>query len=447
MSGRVAVIGAGPCGLSQLQAFESARRGGARIPEIVCFEKQTSAGGLWNYDWRTGTDAYGEPIHAGMYRYLWSNGPKECLEFADYTFAHHFGQPIPSFPPRPVLADYVLGRAKAFGLRRYIETNTVVRQVSFDQDAGSFAVTVRNRDKDEQRTEHFSHVIVASGHFSVPNIPHYEGIESFPGRVMHGHDFREAREFKGRHVLVVGGSYSAEDIALQCHKYGAASVTISYRSAAMGFHWPDTVDERALLASIDGAEVSFSDGSAKEFDAIIFCTGYLHHFPFLDDELRLRTGNRLYPADLYKGIFWRANPKLMYLGMQDQFYTFSMFDLQAWYARDVVMGRIGLPDGAAMDADMAAWSKREEALPDPIAQIDFQTDYCKDLHELVDYPHFDLQLLADNFKEWEHDKEHDILTYRDKAFRSACTGVLSPVHHTTWLEALDDSREAYLACG
>jgi hypothetical protein len=45
-----------------------------------------------------------------MYRHLWSNGPKECLEFADYTFEEHFGFPIPSFPPREVLQDYITGR-------------------------------------------------------------------------------------------------------------------------------------------------------------------------------------------------------------------------------------------------------------------------------------------------------------------------------------------------
>jgi trimethylamine monooxygenase len=63
---------------------------------------------------------------------------------------------------------------------------------------------------------------------------------------------------------------------------------------------------------------------------------------------------------------------------------------------------------------------------------------------MVDYPDFNLQLKADNFKEREHDKDDSILTYRDKAFRSACTGTLSPVHHSTWLEALDDSRDTYL---
>ncbi|TIQ15882.1 MAG: NAD(P)/FAD-dependent oxidoreductase, partial [Mesorhizobium sp.] len=78
-------MGAGPSGLAQLRAFKSAADKGAEIPEIVCFEKQSDWGGLWNYTWRTGLDEHGDPVHGSMYRYLWSNGPKECLEFADYT--------------------------------------------------------------------------------------------------------------------------------------------------------------------------------------------------------------------------------------------------------------------------------------------------------------------------------------------------------------------------
>ena len=37
---RVAIIGAGPSGLAQLRAFQTASQGGEDIPEIVCFEKQ-----------------------------------------------------------------------------------------------------------------------------------------------------------------------------------------------------------------------------------------------------------------------------------------------------------------------------------------------------------------------------------------------------------------------
>lgn len=39
MTKRVAIIGAGPSGLSQLRAFQSAAEKGAEAPEIVCFEK------------------------------------------------------------------------------------------------------------------------------------------------------------------------------------------------------------------------------------------------------------------------------------------------------------------------------------------------------------------------------------------------------------------------
>lgn len=95
MTFRVAILGAGPSGLAQLRAFEAARCDDAESPEIVCYEKQSDWGGMWNYTWRTGLDLHGEPVHGSMYRYLWSNGPKECLEFANYSFEEHFGRPIP----------------------------------------------------------------------------------------------------------------------------------------------------------------------------------------------------------------------------------------------------------------------------------------------------------------------------------------------------------------
>lgn len=49
MGKRVAVIGAGPSGLAQLRAFQSAKEKGADVPEVVCFERQSNWGGIWNY--------------------------------------------------------------------------------------------------------------------------------------------------------------------------------------------------------------------------------------------------------------------------------------------------------------------------------------------------------------------------------------------------------------
>ena len=441
---RVAVIGAGPCGLSALRAFQQAASKGASVPEIVCFEKQNGWGGLWNYTWRTGLDEYGEPVHSSMYRYLWSNGPKECLEFADYTFDDHFGQPIPSFPPREVLYDYIVGRAEKSGVRGQVRFATAVRFVEYDDKAGTFHLTSEDLKSRATKTEDFDYVVVATGHFSIPNVPYFEGVEKFPGRVMHAHDFRDAQEFAGKNLLIVGASYSAEDIALQCHKYGAKSVTMCWRTKPMGFHWPKGMEERPLLIKVDGKTAHFKDGSTKEIDSIILCTGYQHSFPFLADDLRLKTHNRLNPPGLYKGIFWEANPKLMYLGMQDQFYTFSMFDAQAWLARDTILGKVKLPGRAEMEKDTAKWVAREEALANPTDMIDFQTDYMKDLVKDIDYPDLDLDMAARLFKEWEHHKEESILGYRNHAFASPCTGTMAPVHHTEWFKAMDDSLKAFL---
>jgi trimethylamine monooxygenase len=442
---RIAILGAGPSGLAQLRAFEAAGKAGAELPEIVCYEKQSDLGGMWNYTWRTGLCAHGEPVHGSMYRYLWSNGPKECLEFADYSFEEHFGKPIASYPPRAVLRDYIMGRVEKSDLRRCIRFNTAVQWVEYSGETGKFTVTVRDMKADELSTEEFDYVIVATGHFSTPNTPYFEGLEQFPGRVLHAHDFRDACEFTGKDLLLIGSSYSAEDIGTQCYKYGAKSVTFSYRSAPMGYDWPEAFREVPLLLRVEDRTAHFVDGSQREVDAIVLCTGYQHHFPFLADELTLRTSNRLYPDGLYKGVFWLDNPKLIYLGMQDQYYTFNMFDAQAWYARDVILGRIALPDAAAMAADAAHWVAREEAAGDPSAHIDFQAAYIRDLVGPTDYPEFDIEGMGELFKEWTRDKQADILGYRNKSYRSTMTGTLSPPHHTPWMQAMDDSLEAFLA--
>ena len=53
---RVCVIGAGPsgmCALYQLGKMTSR-------PEVVCYEKQSTWGGMWNLTWRTGTSMMDE---------------------------------------------------------------------------------------------------------------------------------------------------------------------------------------------------------------------------------------------------------------------------------------------------------------------------------------------------------------------------------------------------
>lgn len=431
--------------MAQLRAFESAERNGHDVPEIVCFEKQADWGGQWNYTWMTGLDQHGEPVHSSMYRNLWSNGPKEVLEFADYTFDEHFGRAISSYPPRPVLWDYISGRVEKTDVRRLVRFETVVRLTSFDEDSGKFTVTSEHLPSGETAVEEFDHVVVASGHFSFPRIPEFAGIETFPGIVGHAHDFRGAESLVGQDVLLIGASYSAEDIGSQMHKMGARMVTMSYRSAPMGYDWPEGMEEKPLVDRFDGNTVHFIDGTSRVVAAVILCTGYQHNYPFLADDAALDSPNNVYPAGLYKGVVWNENPALFYLGAQDQWFTFNMFDAQAWLVRDFITGERDMPARSARDADIAEWMQRFEAIQTPTDEIRFQADYVRDLIAATDYPMFDLEKVVEIFLAWKADKKRDILRYRDEVYRSVLTGTLAAKHHTPWLEEFDDSVERYLS--
>ncbi|NES11332.1 NAD(P)/FAD-dependent oxidoreductase, partial [Pseudomonas laurentiana] len=349
-----------------------------------------------------------------------------------------------SYPPREVLWDYIKGRVEKAGVRDYIRFNTVVRQVTFDEHTQRFSVLAHDYKNDTETLEEFDYVINACGHFSTPIVPYFPGFEHFAGRILHAHDFREALEFKDKNLLIVGSSYSAEDIGSQCYKYGARSITSCYRTAPMGYKWPANWEEKPLLQRLENDRAYFIDGTSKPIDAVILCTGYKHHFPFLPESLCLKTDNRLWPRNLYKGIFWEPNPKLIYLGMQDQWYSFNMFDAQAWYARDVILGRIALPDAATRNADCLQWQAREAELQTNQQMFEYQGAYIQQLVDATDYPSFNIPAVNETFLHWKHDKATNIMGYRDKSYRSLMTGTQSPPHHTPWLEALDDSMEAYL---
>jgi trimethylamine monooxygenase len=143
---KVAIIGSGPAGMSQMVAFAQAKMKGEEIPQITCFEKQEKPGGLWNYSWRTGLDQYGEACHSSMYAQLFSNAPKEVLEYPDYTFMDHFNKPVGSFPPRDALHNYILSRFYKYDCLDWIKTSTAVKGVTFDDESSKFTVNYKAMD-------------------------------------------------------------------------------------------------------------------------------------------------------------------------------------------------------------------------------------------------------------------------------------------------------------
>lgn len=441
---RIAILGAGPSGLAQLRAFQTLRDQGHEIPEVVCFEKQEDWGGMWRYSWETCTDNNGEPIHGSMYRFLWINAPKEALEFGDYTFDDHFKEPIPSYVPRAVLKDYITSRVEKNNIRQYIRFNHAIRWVEYHEDREIFTVSVMDHNKGELITEEFDYVVCATGHFSTPNLPEVEGLNEFPGRILHSHEFRDAREFKDQDILIIGSSYSAEDIGTQCFKYGAKSITFSYRTSPIGHDWPAGFEERPLVTKVVGTTAHFKDGSTKEFDTIMFCTGFKFNFTFLHDDVRLKAKSSIYPADLYKGIFLIDNPKMMYVGMQDQYYTFNMFDTQAWYARDVIMNKIQLPSPEKMREDSIHWMEKLAACSTDHEYIDYQASYIQDILQATDYPDFNVYEQGLILKSWQSDKQEDIMGFRNKSYSSTITGTLASCLPKPWIEIMDDSYRGFM---
>ena len=181
----------------------------------------------------------------------------------------------------------------------------------------------------------------------MPNwVPPLKGLADFKGRVIHAHSFRDAQDFKGQRLLLIGNGYSGEDIAMQCVKFGAARATIGFRTAAAGHDFQDwPIVERKLPTHYDRAsgEFKFEDGDGLEVDCVIYCTGYRHTFPFLDEPLQLRTPNRLAPDTLWKGMVHPDCTSLYFVGMPDQYYTFTMFDAQARFVLGCLQGRVAFP--------------------------------------------------------------------------------------------------------
>ncbi len=63
-------------------------------------------------------------------------------------------------------------------------------------------------------------------------------------------------EFADKRVLVVGGRFSAEDLAVMCVTAGSSDVTVSSRKGTTGAKLPDMVVQKPILELINGSKVT-----------------------------------------------------------------------------------------------------------------------------------------------------------------------------------------------
>lgn len=405
----VAVVGAGAAGLA------AARELLLEGHRVVVYEQSEGVGGVWRYQEQTEDDPLGRAparrVHGSMYAGLRTNLPREVMGFAAFPFDHRFpGSADPDrFCSHSEVQRYLAAFAAHYGLLRHVRFGTEVAGVAPLPPAAPPADPSQPSSErwwrwrlearragdpgaTSSRAEEYDAVVVCNGHYSRPRVPEFPGQDVFPGRQMHSHNYRRPGPFRGQTVVLVGAAFSGSDIAQELLGAGAARVVLSARAwedPATG----DAPDEGALSGEkaagaalrkapnvrslgADGS-VAFEDGSvAENVDTVMYCTGYLYSFPFLEGAAAAAEAEGDAPAPeappsaacsaisvqdnrvgpVHRHVFPpHYAPTLSFVGLTWKVVPFPQFELQArWIAR-CLSGRARLPGEAAMAREVGEY--------------------------------------------------------------------------------------------
>ncbi|SPO19877.1 related to FMO1 - flavin-containing monooxygenase [Ustilago trichophora] len=261
---RVAIIGAGPSGLSAVSQFLSLNTfSSTRLFDVTLFDRRATFGGVWNYDASPGGcvvrfDGSGRP-HA-----LWENGWKDGDDRGRFVppgamydglrtnlpcdIMAYRSQPYNSstdlFPDRATVERYIKSFAETvvgessnmdlrlgtavIGVKRISHHVTQAKKrfgwgsvwnvTSINIDSKK-QVKEQEQQEDKEEEEEYDHVVIASGRCNTPSIPTVEGLALFQGEILHSAWWRSPLPFEGKTVLVVGNSSSGSDIARELAGY------------------------------------------------------------------------------------------------------------------------------------------------------------------------------------------------------------------------------------
>ncbi|MDH3974010.1 MAG: NAD(P)-binding domain-containing protein [Deltaproteobacteria bacterium] len=172
-----------------------------------------------------------------------------------------------------------------------IKSNSAVSKISPIE--GGFSVHTEEGKKYEAPV-----VVVATGVISNPHIPNIPGVRG-NDRVIHSREYGSFEGYRGRRVLIVGAGNSGAELTVELS--GICKLTLATKSRLkfysrtkdlshirglsesllkelISFKIIDLM-EKVEVEEIKGGTVLFSDGREKEFDKIIFATGYRPYLP------------------------------------------------------------------------------------------------------------------------------------------------------------------------
>uniref|UniRef100_A0A8V5HG01 Flavin-containing monooxygenase n=1 Tax=Melopsittacus undulatus TaxID=13146 RepID=A0A8V5HG01_MELUD len=386
MAKRVAIIGGGSSGLCAIKACLQ------ESLEPTCFERSWDIGGLWRFE------EHPEEGRASIYRSVIINTSKEMMCFSDFPVPEDF----PNYMHSSKIMEYFRMYAQHFDLLRHIRFRTSVCRVSKRPDfaaTGQWEVVTESEGKQEAAI--FDAVLVCTGHHTEAHLPlsSFPGINNFKGNYIHSRDYKDTQDFTDKRVVVIGIGNSGADLAVEISQT-AKQVFLSTRRGAWIFNrvgphgYPidtilttrtnaflknllsqsmvsNSVEKHTLMAPctfrvldqhptinddlpnriISGrvlvkpniqefteTSVIFEDGTREDIDAVVFATGYVFSFPFLEGcvkvvENQIPLYKFVFPPDLEK-------PTLAFIGLiQPLGAIMPISELQCRWATRIFKGK------------------------------------------------------------------------------------------------------------
>ena len=178
------VVGAGFSGMYMLHRLRELGL------SVRVYEKADGVGGTWYWNRYPGARCDSE---SHIYCYSFSDELLEEWEWSE------------RYPERPEILEYLNFAADRLDLRPDIEFETEVESASFDEEKGTWNISVEDVDGDGASSVTSRFFITAVGCLSEPFVPDFDGLESFEGEMYHTARWPdEDVEFEGKNVGVIG---------------------------------------------------------------------------------------------------------------------------------------------------------------------------------------------------------------------------------------------------